>query len=424
MSGSFKNNFAERWGKLSPWSRTGIALTALFGGMMGLAAIILPPANQTAAQNTTAQQQRTSETHLIVPQRKDTSLEGLAAGQEAIKADQLKAAQLQAEKDHQIEELKKQLVDMSGKKGEDQQGLSQEVLKEIAILSSRMDEVEKNKGAPNLADALPSPDGHALEKGSEKTLPNAQESMQASPPVKAIQKISIIGAIDAKPDAAPEDVALIPYLSGSSQFEGYLINGMDAPTSSFAQKNPTPTKIRIKTDALMPNGNLLDVKECAVMASGYGVMSTERAIIRTETISCIRENGEVIEAPLDGYIVGEDGKVGLRGRVVSRQGALLAKTLMAGFLGGFSSAMVPAPVPQMNISPGNVQQYQTPNIGMAAQAGAAQGLSTSAKALSDFYLSMAKDMFPGVEIDAGRRITIILVKGVQLQAANNFLPAH
>lgn len=46
----------------------------------------------------------------------------------------------------------------------------------------------------------------------------------------------------------------------------------------------------------------------------------------------------VIEAKLDSYAVGEDGKAGVRGRVVSKQGQIIAKSLMAGFLGGVSEA--------------------------------------------------------------------------------------
>jgi conjugal transfer pilus assembly protein TraB len=413
MSASLKEQFKERWGKLHPLVRTIISLAALFGCMMGFAALILP-ANKNAAQNTTARQQITSETNLIVPQRKDTSLEGLAAGQEAIKADQQKAAQSQVEKDRQIEDLKKQLLEMSGKKGEDQQGQSQEVMKELARISARQDELDKGRGAPNLADALPSPD----KSHPEKEQPSTQDLAPAQPAVPSKPKFRFIGAIDEKKDAAqPEESTPIPYLTSGSMFEGVLINGMDAPTSSIAQKNPTPTLIRVKTDAVLPNRNDLDIKECFVVASGFGVMSTERAQLRTETLSCIKESSEVIEAKLDGYIVGEDGKVGLRGRLVSKQGSLLAKSLLSGFLSGFSSAMTPTPVPSLNISPNGTQAYQSPNIGMATQVGAAKGLSDSAKMLSQFYLDMVKEMFPVVEIDAGRRITIILVHGVELLPA-------
>jgi conjugal transfer pilus assembly protein TraB len=73
-----------------------------------------------------------------------------------------------------------------------------------------------------------------------------------------------------------------------------------------------------------------------MILSGYGDLSSERAYLRGETFSCIREDGGVIEAQLDSYAVGEDGKAGVRGRLVSKQGQMVAKSLIAGFLGGAS----------------------------------------------------------------------------------------
>lgn len=417
MTGSVKAQLRERWGKFSPAARTGISVAALFGGMMVIAAFILP-SNKNDAQITTAHQQRISETNLVLPQRKDTSLEGLAAGQEAIKVDQQKATQSQAAKDIQIEELKKQLAEMAGKKPEDQ---PQEIMRELARISGRLDDFEKGKGVPNLADALPSPDKTRPDNdplsAPDLDIAPTQQAVSAKP---KIPKISVIGKIhpNEKQDNEKQNVVdeskPIPYLPPGSMFEGVLINGMDAPTSGVTEKNPAPATVRIKTDAILPNRNDFDVKECFVVISGFGVLSTERAQLRTETLSCIKENGEVIEAKLEGYIVGEDGKVGLRGRLISKQGSVIAKTLVAGLLGGFASTMVPSPVPQMNIAPGLTQQYQSPNFGAAAQAGMSKGLADSTRMLSQFYLDMAKDMFPVIEIDAGRRVTIILVRGVEL----------
>lgn len=409
MAGSLKAQLKERWGNLSPTIRTTISLTALFGSLMVLAAFILP-ANQNAAQNTTARQQRTSETNLIVPQHKDTSLEGVAAGQEALKTDLLKAAQVQAEKDREkdreIADLKKKLEEMSGKKGDDH--LSAEVAQELTHISDRIEALEKGKSTPNLPDPRSNPG-----KGNLETDMGGAPAVAARPTVAA-PKVRIIGAVEKKHDVQPDEPKSNPYLPSGAMFEGNLINGMDAPTSSVTEKNPVPALVRIKTDATLPNRNDLDVKECFAVISGFGVMATERAQLRTETMSCIKESGEVVEAKINGYIVGEDGKVGLRGRLVSKQGSLLAKSLAAGFLGGFASNIVPAPVPQMNIAPGTTQQYQTPNLGAAAQAGLSKGISDSTKMLAQFYLDMAKEMFPVVEIDAGRRVTIILVHGVEL----------
>ena len=61
------------------------------------------------------------------------------------------------------------------------------------------------------------------------------------------------------------------------------------------------------------------MRECFLVAAGYGDLASERAYLRTEAITCIREDGGAIEVPLDAYAVGEEGKVGVRGRLVSKQ---------------------------------------------------------------------------------------------------------
>ncbi|WP_407080696.1 TrbI/VirB10 family protein [Enterobacter hormaechei] len=67
--------------------------------------------------------------------------------------------------------------------------------------------------------------------------------------------------------------------------------------------------------------------------------------------SCVRDDGgHRSEA---GFLCsGEDGKAGVRGRVVSKQGQIIAKSLMAGFLGGVSEAFDVNPVP-VNTNPGS-----------------------------------------------------------------------
>ncbi|TXH34432.1 MAG: conjugal transfer protein TraB, partial [Burkholderiaceae bacterium] len=141
---------------------------------------------------------------------------------------------------------------------------------------------------------------------------------------------------------------------------------------------------------------------------------SERVEMRTETMSCVSETGEVYEGKIEGYVVGEDGKAGARGRLVSKQGSLLAKSFMAGFLGGIGNAFAPQPVQALNISGGTTQQYQYPDADSLVGNGVAGGFSKSANALAQYYISLAQQMHPVLELDASRKMTIILIKGVEL----------
>ena len=208
------------------------------------------------------------------------------------------------------------------------------------------------------------------------------------------------------------------YLPAGSMITGVNITGMDAPTGTQAKQNPFPITLRVKHEAILPNRFTQDIKECFLIASGYGDLSSERAYLRAETISCVREDGGVIEKSLKAFASGEDGKAGVRGRLVSKQGSVIANSLTAGFLAGASKAFDVNPVPTLNVTPNGEQQYQSVLSGNSLQGAAVSGVSSALDRIAQFYIDMAEDMYPVIEVNAGRRITFIVQKGVDLTDGN------
>lgn len=206
------------------------------------------------------------------------------------------------------------------------------------------------------------------------------------------------------------------YLPPGSIVTGTIMTGMDAPTGRTARQDPHPALIRIKHEAILPNHFTADIRECFLILGGYGDLSSERAYLRGETLSCIRDDGKVIESQLEAYAVGEDGKAGIRGRLVSKQGQILAKSLTAGALQGFASAFDKAPVPRLSL--GEEQLYEQAFSSDTLQSGVVGGVGGALDRLAQFYLDQAEGMFPVIEIDAGREIEIILVRGGTLSVRN------
>jgi len=206
------------------------------------------------------------------------------------------------------------------------------------------------------------------------------------------------------------------FIPAGSILTGVLLNGLDAPTGQGARQQPTPALVRIKHDAILPNRFRADVRECFVIVGGFGDLGSERAYLRAETLTCVRTDGGVIEVPLDAYAVGEDGKVGIRGRLVSKQGALLAKALQAGFLTAFSKVFTQVPAtPFSNAATGGQVQFQSMFTPQAAEAGFAGGVGGAMDKLADYYMKMAENTFPVLEVDAGRGIELIINKGTSLK---------
>ncbi len=137
--------------------------------------------------------------------------------------------------------------------------------------------------------------------------------------------------------------------------------------------------------------------------------------MRAEALTCVRHDGQVIENTLDAYIVGTDGKVGIPGRLVSKQGQMIAQSLIAGTLGGIGQALNRSRVPALNLNPssGNTL-YQDDSISSVTQSGVAGGIGTATNMIAKFYLDMAKETFPVVEVPAGEVVTVIVTRGSNL----------
>ncbi|MYM92715.1 TraB/VirB10 family protein [Duganella vulcania] len=230
---------------------------------------------------------------------------------------------------------------------------------------------------------------------------------------------NVSGRVPAK-GAKKEDKSTLSLPIGSI-LSGTIITGMDAPTASQSKRDPFPALLRIKHEAILPNRFRMDLKECFVIAAGYGDMASERAYLRAEAISCVTNDGEVLESPIDAYAVGEDGKTGVRGRLVSKTGAIIGRSLLAGFLGGITNTLKPAQVPSLNLSPGNTAQFQRPSGSQVLDESLIGGVSGAANEVSKYYIEMAKNIFPVIEVDAGRSVDFIVTRSARLApgAKNN-----
>jgi conjugal transfer pilus assembly protein TraB len=105
----------------------------------------------------------------------------------------------------------------------------------------------------------------------------------------------------------------------------------------------------------------------------------------------------------------------VRGRLVSKAGSVLAKAMMASFMDGFSRVFTQVPVPVVATTPGTTQPFQQALSPESLQAGAIQGAGRALDRLANYYMDMAEDMFPVVEVDAGRAVEVILNRGASLR---------
>ncbi len=201
-------------------------------------------------------------------------------------------------------------------------------------------------------------------------------------------------------------------ISAGSFVKAVLLNGLDAPSGTKGKGSPYPVIARITDLAQLPNRFRADIRECFAIGEAYGELSSERTMVRVNYLSCNAKNGASVESAVNGYVVGEDGKLGLAGTVVTKQGALLERSMIAGFLQGVSQAFAQSSS-IVNIQPtGNTTTIDPTKV---AQAGIGGGFAKATDELSRFFIENAKEMFPVVEVSAGRKIEIVFIKPVTLK---------
>ena len=137
------------------------------------------------------------------------------------------------------------------------------------------------------------------------------------------------------------------YLPVGSVISFVSVAGMNAPTNAIASGAAgggelMPTLLRVRGKAILANHNEFDLQDCVVVATGYGQLADERAILRTEKMSCIDKNGQTTEVALKGTVFGEDGKPGLRGRLVSKNGEVIAQMVKIGAIQTLGNMLVAA----------------------------------------------------------------------------------
>ena len=190
-----------------------------------------------------------------------------------------------------------------------------------------------------------------------------------------------------------------------------LLSGLDAPTGGRADTNPHPVLLELLDTASLPNRYRSRVKECRIVAAGFGRISDERAYLRLERLSCVLRGGEILDVAIKGYVSGEDGKNGMRGRLISKQGALIARALLAGTAGGIGEALSQS---YSNVLTSPTGAVSTIDPNKTFEFGVASGFGTALEKISDWYLKRADETYPIIEIDAGRVVEIVLTEGVEL----------
>ncbi|EMO9493878.1 TPA: conjugal transfer protein TraB [Klebsiella michiganensis] len=205
------------------------------------------------------------------------------------------------------------------------------------------------------------------------------------------------------------------YLPATSQLYAVLVTGVEAPTSLSSQEEPLGVTFRVKRDVFLPNNYRMDLRDCNLLGTARGDMASERVYIRTTSLSCVNSKGKSFDIKLEAYAVSEiDGKAGIKGTLISRNGNAIMGSALAGGLSALAQGLSPSKVSQLNIDPNSQAQFQGPNIGALGAVSASGMVSGGLNKLTDWYTHIIDQQWPVVELSPGINATFVVLNGASI----------
>ena len=213
------------------------------------------------------------------------------------------------------------------------------------------------------------------------------------------------------PSSAPAVYTDSPnYLPPNSIAKATVVVGVDATTNTRSQSDPLPVLLRITGPArsVYGDGKLLAtrVQGCMVNGAAYGDLSSEKVYVKLQRMTCAQPGGRFAVSEVKGFIA-FGGKVGVRGRVVSREGSLTTQAFLAGLVSSAGSA-INGSFNNPIISDGGRDTPSAGEIGLRSLGGGAEQAGTS---VSEYLIERAEQYQPVIEMPTGAAVEVVFLDG-------------
>ena len=215
---------------------------------------------------------------------------------------------------------------------------------------------------------------------------------------------------------APKDIShsASTYIPAGSFLRSIVLGGMMAGAGTESQAEPRPMLLRVLDFSQLPNKVRRNVKDCTITAAGFGDISSQRAFIRTHKMSCIMQDNTVFEEKIHAYIAGDDSMSGVHGTVIRNEFSMVQNAFLSG-LATSGGNVIQQSLGSVSTSPlGSVKTNSKGDMAASLLAG---GLSGSASELQKYFVDLARQHHPIIEVTPGQEVTVVLLEGFNFKGA-------
>lgn len=333
------------------------------------------------------------EANLVAKESAADVIEAFNQQVETLKADSLRLQKENVENKRVMDRFEQQVVAIFGK----MLNRLTETEQKLDEALQRVDRVSSSGGPSGttvITEEAPENDPVKIEAFGD-----LQEPEPAPPPKPEPERIAIIGAGD--------------------HVEVELIAGVNAATDG----TPYPALFRLVGDVTGPDGTSLPLGEALLIGAAQGSLVDSRVLFRLNQLNINLPNGEKKVYPVDGWVAGEDGILGMPGIPVDPLGRILAGVTMVGAIQGIGQGIQTAnQTIRRDINQGAQQGFQNGQTGVSVVEvdnvgafAAGTGLSNAANEWNRLLRDRVKDMVPLVKVYSGRRATAIFDKSLPIE---------
>jgi conjugal transfer pilus assembly protein TraB len=199
------------------------------------------------------------------------------------------------------------------------------------------------------------------------------------------------------------------YVPAGSFVTAIVTGGADANAGVNGQGDTVPMVFQTINEGVLPNGKPSKLKNCTILGAAYGEISSSRGIVRTTRLSCIFED-EIIDIPVEATVFNY-GRNGIRGNAIMKNGKIVQMAGISGLLTGMGETGKSLSQTTSNSPLGSTSSV---NGGDALLNLAGSATSSVGSKLADYYIKLAEQYHPIIELNPGNTVNIVFLKGFPL----------
>ena len=199
------------------------------------------------------------------------------------------------------------------------------------------------------------------------------------------------------------------YVPSGTFVTAKITGGADANAGVFGQSDTAPIVFQTVHDGVLPNGEKSHLNNCTIIGSVYGELSSSRGIVRTNSLSCIKD-GRIIDIPVQGTAF-NFGRNGIRGTSVLRNGKIVQMAGISGILTGLGETGAGLASTTSTSALGSTSSINSEDVGLSLLGNATSEVGSK---LSDYYIALAEQYHPFIEINPGGIVNIVFTQGFPL----------